>query len=509
MHRFTFILCLLSILFFGAHTDARSRDVDWSRVHTLTIQGIHQLYDMEIDESLRTFKQVTAMAPGDPRGYFFEAMVAFWKFGLLGQQGEYEHFLALADTVIDVCDAVLDRDENNAEAHFFLGGIYGYRGMARRSQGSLVPAVFDGRKGYSHLQDALRIDPQLYDAQMGLGLFEYMIAKAPKSLTWLLSTLGYPGSTEGGLAALKMAAEKGTYARTEAKFFLAQLLFNEHRQDEAFQYMQALTVEYPGNSLFLANESTMYRRMGNLDSALVLAERAMRVNNAKKIRYAEEFVYSTLASVQFSLNNFADARKNYDAYMEKVGNKTLITNWILYRYGLCQEILGDRDAAVKTYRLARSTDDAPMWEVRSVRLCGIRANEPLGKTGAFVVAAENLMDRKLYGAADSLLGLALRTGENDEDMKGQALIDRAQIQLDRNDNAAVIASCASIRNLTIRHETWIPPRALYLQGMAYANLGRKDDALLSFREARGYDDYESQDHLERQIKEEEKKLEVP
>ncbi len=493
----------------GGRMDLAAQTIDWERVHTLTLKGIQQLYNLDVDQSLDTFKHVTSLAPGDPRGHFFEAMVAFWKFNLLGQQAEYEHFLALSDSVIDVCDAVLDRDENNASAHFFLGGIYGYRGMVKRSQGSLVQAVFDGRKGITHLQDAVRIDPTLYDAQMGLGIFEYLIAKAPRSLSWLLTTIGYPGNINEGLSALALAAEKGTYAKTEAKFFLGQFLFSEHREAEAFKYMNELTTEYPGNILFLVNEATMYRRRGDFDSALVLANRAMVINAGRSARYGEEFAYSTLASIQFALNEFSEARQNYALAMEKLANKSFVTNWILYRYGLCQEIMGDRAGAVITFNMVRSVQDQPSWEVRSTRLCRLRATTPLTMGDIDVLMAGNLIDRKLYQAADSLLNLALQRQQIDDDTRAEAYYKRAEIQYATNNDAGVVSTCSSVGALRVRHETWIPPQSLFLEGLALARMGRKADALAAFRRAKEFDGYDNQSSLEHRIEEEEKKAELP
>ena len=488
---------------------AAAQSIDWNRVHTLTLQGIHQLYNMHVDQSLVTFREVSSLAPADPRGHFFEAMVAFWKFNLLGKEEEYDHFLALSDTVIDVCEAVLDRDKDNAMAHFFLGGIYGYRGMAKQARGSTVKAVFDGRKGYMNLEDAVEIDPKLYDAQMGLGIFEYMIAKAPRSLSWILRTIGFEGSIDGGLASLKQAAERGTYATTEARFFLSQFMFNESRDSEAFQYMRELTTAYPDNILFLLNESTMYRRRGNFDSAFALASRAMAINERRADHIGEEFLYSTFASLQFALNDFAGARKNYALYLDKLANKALVSNWVVYRYGLCQEIEGDRTGAVKTYSNVRTDREVPTWEERSTRMCRIRLATPLTRGDIYVIMAGNLLDRKQYNPADSLLELTLKLSGLEDDTRGEALYDHAQILYAENNDSATVSACTLIRGLNIRHETWIPPNARFLAGTAYARMGEKEKARDAYRQAKEFDGYDYASSLKERIQTEEKRLELP
>ncbi len=501
-------MVFLALFAFLAVQSSPAGETDWPLVHSLTLQGINQLYNLDVDGALLTFEHVSAIAPGDPRGHFFEAMVAFWKFNLLGEEGEYDHFLALADTVIDVCEGVLDRDENNASAQFFLGGMYGYRGMARQTQGSLIQAVLDGRKGYIHLADAFRADPKMYDAQMGLGLFEYLIAKAPKSLSWLLSTIGYPGSIEGGLSALRLAAEKGTYAKTEAKFLLAQFLFNEHRHEEAIRAIDELTAEFPRNTLFLLNKAVMFRRNGEYDSALVFTKQAMAINSTRKVTYGEEFAYSTLASIQYLMNDFADARRNFQVYMERIANKTFITNSILYRYGISQEITGDREGALKTYRMVKKPNDDFPWEQRSVRLCKLRQEYPLQWGDIQVLMAGNLIDCKRYGAADSTIAVLLSHTDIGGDAKAEGLYDRARISYAQGHDTSVVALCALVAQVKVHHETWVYPEALLLTGRAYARLGQKDRARASFEEAGEFSDYDSEASIRRQIAEEEKQLDL-
>jgi tetratricopeptide (TPR) repeat protein len=484
-------------------------DPDWQRVHSLTLHGIEQLYNLEVDSALQTFRQVSTLAPTDPRGHFFEAMVSFWKSNLLGEENEYEHFLALADTVIDVCESVLDGNSNNAAARFFLGGMYGYRGMARRTHGSMIQAVFDGRKGYINLEEALRADPAMYDAQMGLGLFEYLIAKAPKSLSWLLSTIGYPGSIDGGLAALKLAADKGTYARTEAKFFLAQFLFNEHRRDEAFQVMHELTEQYPRNTLFLLNNAVMFRRNGDYDSALVLTERAMSINARRHTHYGEEFAYSTLASIQFLQNNFEGARDNFRLYMEKIANKALITNSILYRYGVAQELMGDRAGAVRTYaQVKEPLEDVP-WEQRSAQLCRFRLERPMTSADIELLKADNLLECRRYASADSLLTLLLSTPRLDPDVEAEGLYDLARICFTRKDDSSAIVLASRIAAVNVRRESWLYPSALLLVGRSYARTGRKEQARAAYERALDFSDYDSEASIRRQIKEEMDRLSLP
>ncbi len=477
--------------------------VDWAAVHTLTVQGINELYNLEIDTALRTFERVTVLAPGDPRGHFFRSMVYFWLYNLQRDESAHEHFMALADTVIDVCEQVLDGDENNAAAHFFLGGIYGYRGMAYQTSGSLVKAVYDGRRGYQNLEDAARLDTSLHDADMGRGLFRYLVAKAPRHFSWIFNLLGFSGDLEGGLALLRQAAARGTYARTEAAFFLAQFLFNEHRNDEAFREMERLTAKFPDNTLFLITEANWYRRLGKFEDALRLCQRAVAVNERTNARYGEEFAYSTLAAVQYALNDFQGAHENFARYMATVSNRSLMTNWILYRYGVTQELAGDRAGAVATYRMAR-TPDRNAWAMEPFfrRKCALQAERPLSRADADNIRGSNELGRHNAEAAQRLYEQAAQEAEGDPDALAEALYGIQQCQYERGLFAESAATGARAAALSPANEKWVAPHAWFKRGQAEAKLGKTDEARTAFKAVEEYDDYDYQESLESRAREE-------
>ncbi|HEX9005891.1 MAG TPA: tetratricopeptide repeat protein [Bacteroidota bacterium] len=477
--------------------------VDWAAVHALTVEGINQLYNMDIDGALRTFERVTAMAPGDPRGHFFRSMVYFWVYNLQRDESAHEHFMALADTVIDVCESVLEGDENNAAAHFFLGGIYGYRGLAYQTAGSLLKAVYDGRKGYKNLEEAARLDTSLHDADMGLGLFRYLVAKAPRHFSWVFSILGFSGDLDGGLALLRAAADRGTYARTEAMYFLATFLFNENRSDEAFRQMDTLTSRFPDNTLFLITEANWYRRLGKLEEALALCQRAVAVNERAKLKYGEEFAYSTLAAVQYSLNDFPSARENFAKYMSTVSSRSLMTNWILYRYGVTLEMAGDRAHAVEVYRMNRQPDkNAWANEPFFRRKCMVQAERPLSPADIDIIKGNNELSRLHHEAAQQLFEKASQEAQGSQDALAEALfgIQQCQFNLGRYDESA--ATGGRVVGLSPPGERWVVPHAWLKLGQAEAKLGKTDEARNAFKRVEDYDGYDYQEFIEEHARQE-------
>jgi hypothetical protein len=74
---------------------------------------------------------------------------------------------------------------------FYLGGIYGYRGIVRSQENQIVRALWDGRKGYSYLEDAIEANLNNHDAEMGLGMFNYFVSRIPGSFRWMIKIMGF------------------------------------------------------------------------------------------------------------------------------------------------------------------------------------------------------------------------------------------------------------------------------------------------------------------------------
>jgi predicted Zn-dependent protease len=100
---------------------------------------------------------------------------------------------------------------------------------------------------------ALRLDPQLTDAYMGVGLYNYFVDTLPTIVKLLRFLIALPGgSRELGLEQLSWAAQKGDVTRADAKFQLAK----DYSRSSEKQYAKSLNLfqeferEYPHNPLW-------------------------------------------------------------------------------------------------------------------------------------------------------------------------------------------------------------------------------------------------------------------
>ncbi len=482
---------------------AAAHPVDWAEVHALTMRGIDRLYNMKIDEAAATFDSVRRMAPGDPRGYFFGSMVHFWLFTLTRDEKEYRTFLDKSDDVITVCENLLDADDKDAVSLFYLGGIYGYRGLAHQAHNSMFKAVTEGRKGYMSLKEAVRLKPDLYDAQMGFGLFNYLVAKVPRSLSWVLSLVGFDGDAEGGLAMVRNAAEHGVYTRTEARFFLSQFLFAEQKSDEALPILDTLIAEYPDNQLFVVTYASWQSRLGNAAAALRAAQKAIEISRRSRVHYGEEFVYSTLGAIYYALNDFADARSNFEEYVRRAASEDYVTNWTYYRLAAAQELSGDRAAALATYRRMKAVEDRDRaGESYMYRIARRRLKDPISPVESLLLRAGNDLGRKSYDTAEAAFTEALDSAGTDTDVRARALLGLEQTAIAKKDYVSALKPAGELTALKPSTELWVIPQGLLGLGEALEKLGRTEEARAAYGKILGYDDYDFQKSVEEKARKE-------
>jgi tetratricopeptide (TPR) repeat protein len=486
---------------------ATGAQTDWAEVHAKTIRGIDHIYHLDFEAATETFDSVQHMAPRDPRGHFFGSMVIFWRYTMTQDKNDYEAFLTTSDRVVETCESILDDHENDNNAKFFLGGILGYRGMAHQMDGSILKAVRDGRQGYMHLEDAVRSDTSLYDAQMGFGLFQYLLAKIPRSFRWVLTMLGFEGNAAEGLRLLKAAADHGLYARTEAAFFLSSFLFSEGKHDEAFTYLRPLLERYPDNAVFLSLAAGWYQRLNRTDEALATAYRAIEVSQTKRVHYGEEYAYGLIGNIAFGRNDFARARDAFRLSVERSRSAARISNQMLYRLGVCQEILGDRPAALESYKRMRPSSDqdrpSDTYFYRRGQELLARA---LTRAEILIVQGGNLAGTKQYGAVDSLYRAALSLAGNDRELQSRAVASLQQSAFDQGKADDVRTLTGQLQRLHPDRERWLLPQALLRLAQTLAKEGKSAEALETLEEIDEYDDYDYQVWIEARAEEEKARL---
>ncbi|HTO94362.1 MAG TPA: hypothetical protein VMM80_08300, partial [Bacteroidota bacterium] len=239
----------------------------------------------------------------------------------------------------------------------------------------------------------------------------------------------------------------------------------------------------------------------NPAAALRTAEAAAAVNARNRVHVGEEFIYSTLGSVYYALNDFARARTNLALYASRVASEDYLTNWTLYRLGVAEEICGDRDAAIAAYRRMKKGGDGTN-ESYLYRAAQQRLRAPITRVEELLVRGGNDLQRKEFDSARTLFGEVLGTSGIADDLRGRALSGVQQIAIAREDYAAALRTGEELALLKPEQETWILPQACLLTGIAHAKTGNTAAARAAFERVLGFDDYDFQRQTEERARNE-------
>jgi len=230
-------------------------------------RGIAHVYNLEFEDAERDFAELTRMQPAHPAGYFFLAMVDWWRILIdLDDESRDQRFFDALDRVVDMCDSMLEKNGNDVSAMFFKGGALGFQGRLKFHRNDYLAAANAGRKALPLVQTAFSVDPHNYDILLGTGIYNYYADVIPSEYPFVRPLLLFvpSGDKKKGIDQLMQAAEKGKFASTEAAYFLMQIYyFYEREYDKSLLLALDLTRKYPNNMLFQRYLGRSYAAMSN------------------------------------------------------------------------------------------------------------------------------------------------------------------------------------------------------------------------------------------------------
>lgn len=113
-----------------------------------------------------------------------------------------------------------------------------------------LPGLSMMRQAEADAKTLLAIDPTQQDANVALGMSNYVIGSLPSYKRAFLWFGGLHGDKQRGMDQMGSAAEHGHYLQPFAKVMLALAYEREHRPAQARELLAELAVEFPGNAVF-------------------------------------------------------------------------------------------------------------------------------------------------------------------------------------------------------------------------------------------------------------------
>ncbi len=260
-------------------THASELDIPLDARHAIDL-----MYQGEPREAIALAHKLEAERPDHPLGYLIEADVLWWNIYCKWSQRKYNTIdawshtrpadaddnaeLALADKVAHLAEDSIAKSDT-AEMELYAGLGYASRARLLGLRYEKMPVARAGVESRKHLLRCLELDPNMADAYLGLGLYNYYVDTLSAMAKVLRFFMGIPGGDKReGLRQLEIASTKGELTPLEARFNMAKSLRNYD-----FDYARAekaaapLVSEYPHNCIFLLQAGDIEQKLGQTEEA--------------------------------------------------------------------------------------------------------------------------------------------------------------------------------------------------------------------------------------------------
>jgi tetratricopeptide (TPR) repeat protein len=375
-------------------------DAERGRFEELRRSGLDALYNIDYDKAQRDFNEIVKLYPNHPGGYQLLAARLWIKTLYESRRLQVslyssESFYTNGDDKVDpkivtefrnltreakrLAEAKLKQEPKNIEALDFLANTEGLKASFEEAvERRHFAALRDGNDAVDHHRELLKLDPKYIDAQITIGLYEYVVGSLPLPVKILAGATGYGGSKKRGLAMLEQVAKEGRWSQDDAKTLLILLYTREKRFADALVLTRELSVKYPRNYLL---------RLEMADALVSLAEVKRKEKDPAGAVQAEKEAFATLDELLRDRNVRDSAARSLDL--------------IHFKYGEALLIAGYHDRAAKEFLAATKVDRAEPGLITMAHLYAARSYDIAGKRDeALAQYKEVLVRPNVYDAHD-------------------------------------------------------------------------------------------------------------
>lgn len=248
-------------------------------------QGLEAAYAAQLPEAYAAVNRFVLAHPDDPQGYIVRGTVGEWEQKLRNKK-------ELAGTIIDdfekakqLAFRAFDRDPHNVDALVNLGNSYLRLGKKWGDEGKWWRAALISKKCRRHLEKAVLIDKERWDAYLSLGAFRYVAANLPAPAKPFASLLGIQGDRAQGIREVKRAVENPNLYQLDATYLLKYIYRKEARYGEVVTLLEQFSKNFPNNPEIRYDLAIAYRDAKQPERALGQVE-ALRDCSRKEMHTA-------------------------------------------------------------------------------------------------------------------------------------------------------------------------------------------------------------------------------
>lgn len=370
------------------------KEADRARFEELRKEGFDALYNLDYDAARAKFKELARLFPEHPAGPQFLA-ASLWlqtlnesrrlQASLYSNDSFYaktedkadprvvEQFRDWTRQAKQLAEARLKRDPKDAEALYFLGATQSLKAaFAAAVERRFISALRDGSDGVDHHRDVIKLDPNFHDAELSIGLYDYIVGGLPLPVKLLASIGGFHGSKKRGIETLNRVVREGRWATDDAKVMLIAVLKRERRFAESLTLSRDLGSKYPRNYIFklesadaLVSQAAVDRQTNKASTAeaeereafqifdALLRDRTTRDTAARSL----DLIHFKYGEALFTAGQWERASKEFLATTAVPNAEQGLTTMAHLRAAQSLDLAGKRNEALTQYRAVLARPD--------------------------------------------------------------------------------------------------------------------------------------------------------
>ena len=233
-----FILLMVGPTFAQQVSGAWLSEPDRARLEALRADGFEALFNLDYERARKDFKEVARLFPDHPALYETRRLQS----SLYSSESFYSQnedkakpevvaqFKAWTREARKLAEARLKQNPKDIDALYFLGATAGLKASFEEAvERRHFAALRDGSEAVDRHRDVIKLDPNLHDAEITMGLYDYVLGSLPLPIKVLAGITGARGSKKRGLATIERVAKEGNWARDDARTLLIVLYTRERR----------------------------------------------------------------------------------------------------------------------------------------------------------------------------------------------------------------------------------------------------------------------------------------
>jgi tetratricopeptide (TPR) repeat protein len=261
-----------------------------SASQALRAKGASEIYNLDRDLAVESFKQAIAADPQDAAAYRGLASALWLSITFRRGNMTVDDYLGgvtrtkstapppPADVVAAFNDAVehaltlarsrVAANSRDASAHYELGAAIGLRASYMATVDNSIMGAFRAAKGaYEEHEKVLQLDPGRKDAGLIVGTYRYIVATLALPLRLFAYVAGFGGDKDKGLQLVEGAASYSGDNQEDARFALLLLYNRERRYNDALALLATLREQFPRNRLMWLESGSTSLRAGRIAEA--------------------------------------------------------------------------------------------------------------------------------------------------------------------------------------------------------------------------------------------------